>query len=125
MTNLNINVIFNHSYNVNDIKFEKRQLFPLEINVDDKKVINLDVDYVMETDVNELLTKMISIAICYQIKVFESNSWASENVMREKITRESIDKIDKIEKEKKLEEVKSKKEASFKKQINNYKNTMR
>ena len=96
-----------------------------KINVDDKKGVNLDVDYVMETDVNELLTKMISIAICYQIKVFESNSWASENVMREKITRESIDKIDKIEKEKKLEEVKSKKEASFKKQINNYKNTMR
>ena len=79
----------------------------------------------METDVNELLTKMISIAICYQIKVFESNSWASANVMRQKITRASIDKIDKIEKEKKLEEVKSKKEASFKKQINNYKNTMR
>lgn len=120
-----INVIFNHYYNVNDIKFEKRKLFPLEINVDDKKDVNLDVDYVMETDVNELLTKMISIAICYQIKVFESNSWASENVMREKITRESIDKIDKIEKEKKLEEVKNKKEASFKKQINNYKNTMR
>ena len=39
--------------------------------VDDKKDVNLDVDYVMETDVNELLTKMISIAICYQIKVFE------------------------------------------------------
>ena len=120
-----INVVFNHYYNVNDIRFERKKLFPLDINVEDKKDINLDIDYVMETDVNELLTKMISIAICYQIKVFESNSWASENVMREKITRESIDKIDKIEKEKKLEEIKSKKESSFKKQSNNYKNTMR
>ena len=87
--------------------------------------VDLNVDFIIETDVNELLSNLLSLCICYQIKIFESNSYASENVMREKITSESIDKIEKIEEEEKVQEVKVKKEVSFNKQINNYKNIMR
>ena len=118
-----INVYYNHYYNVNEIKFEKKRLFPLEIGTYDE--VDLNVDFIIETDVNELLSNLLSLCICYQIKIFESNSYASENVMREKITSESIDKIEKIEEEEKVQEVKVKKEVSFNKQINNYKNIMR
>ena len=57
--------------------------------------------------------------------MLESNSFASENVMRQKITNESLDKIEKMEEENKLLDMKQKKERNFKKQINNYKNILR
>ena len=60
------------------------------------------------------------LCICYQIKIFEANSWASENVMRERITRESLKKIEEIEVEKQKQERKDKKQKAFKKQISNY-----
>ena len=118
-----INAYYNHYYSVNDIRFEKVKLFPLDINAYDD--VDLDVDFVIETDINEFLSDILSLSICYQIKMFESNSFASENIMREKITSESLDRIDKMEYEKNLKETKEKKEESFKKQINNYKDIMR
>ena len=118
-----INVYYYHYYNVNDIKFEKRRLFPLDIGTYND--VNLNIDFVIETDINELISNIISRTICYQIKIFESNSFASENVMREKITNESLDKLEKKEIEEQQEELKNKKAISFKRQINNYKNTMR
>lgn len=118
-----INAYYNHYYNVNEIKFEKRKLFPIEI--DEYDDIDLNVDFIYETDINELISSIISLNICYQIKIFESNSYASENVMREKITNESIDKIDKIEEEKRVLATKERKHKNLAKQIENYKNTMR
>lgn len=118
-----INVYYNHYYNVNDIKFESKRLFPLEIGTYDN--VDLNVDFTIETDINDFLSSVLSLAICFQIKIFESNSFASENVMREKITSESIDKINKMEFAKYIQELKEKNEENFKRQINNYKNTMR
>ncbi|HIT24345.1 MAG TPA: F0F1 ATP synthase subunit gamma [Candidatus Faecimonas intestinavium] len=116
-----INVIYNHYYNVNDIRFEKKQLFPVELSDNEQEGINLNVDFAVEADIYKVLTSMISLYICYQIKILESNSWASENVMRERVTRESIDKIEELEEEKLQIEMKNKKYQAFKKQINNYK----
>lgn len=118
-----INVYYNHYYNVNDIRFEKKRLFPLDMGSYDD--VNLNVDFVIETNVNELISNVLSLMICYQIKIFESNSFASENVMREKITSESIDKIKKKEEEDRIRTLKEKNAESFRKQINNYKNIMR
>lgn len=120
-----VNVIYNHYYTVNDIKFETKKLFPVTISKDLEKEVDLDADYVIETDVNEFLSNVISLCICYQIKIFESNSFASENVMRERITRESIKKIDEINENNFRKELKDKKEKNFKKEIDNYKNLNR
>ena len=120
-----INVIYNHYYNVNDIRFEKKTLFPVELEKDFVKEINLDVDYVIEADIKEVITSILALYLCYQIKILESNSWASENVMREKVTRDSIDKIAELENEVHQREVKEKKYKEFKSQISNYKNYTR
>lgn len=120
-----INVIYNHYYTVNDIKFETKRLFPVTISKELEKDVDIDADYVIETDVNEFLSNVISLCICYQIKIFESNSFASENVMRERVTRESIKKIDEINEENIRQELKVKKEKNFKKEIDNYKNLNR
>lgn len=118
-----LNILYNHYYNVNDIKFKKLKVFPVDIGTFDD--VDLNSDFIIETDINELLSNILSLSICFQIKMLESNSFASENVMRQKITNESLDKIEKIEEEERIRLIKEKKSLSFKRQINNYKNSMR
>ena len=121
-----INVIFNYYHSISEITFEKKKVFP--VNIDDIKdqltEEDYKSDYVIEMDVNELITSFIVLYICYYIKIYEFNSLASENVMRERVTRESISKIEEAEEEKKKEERKNKKQEMFKKQIDNMKNTL-
>ena len=111
-----INVLYNKYYTVNDIRFEKVRLFPIDSNGDS----NLKVDYVIETDINELIANLLALYLCYEIKIIESNSWASENVMRQTITNESLKKLDEIEEDKTRRIRKEKNSESFKRQINNY-----
>lgn len=113
-----IHVIYNHYYSVNDIRLESKKIFPVEIK--ENSTIDLELDYVIEADINKLLTQLIILYLCYQLKIIESNSWASENIMREKVTRESLKKIDELKEEKAKIERKEKKYQSFKKQISNY-----
>lgn len=113
-----IYVIYNHYYSVNDIRLEEIKIFPTEIQDEDKS--DFETDYVIETDVNKLLTNLIVLYLCYQLKIIETNSWASENVMRERTTRESLKKIKDRNEEKEKQIRKEKKYQSFKKQISNY-----
>ena len=112
-----LNVIYNHYYNVNDIRLEVKRIFPTD---NAKEEVDTDTDFVIETDVNQVLTQLILIYLCYQLKILEANSWASENVMRERTTRESLTKIEEIEEEKEKEARKERKYQAFKKQISNY-----
>lgn len=112
-----IYVIYNHYYKVSDIRFEKKKIFPLDLK-EDKKSSN--VDFVIETNVKKLLMSILSLYLCYEIKILETNSWASENVMREKVTRESLKKIAEIEDEKNWAKRKQKKAIAFKKQLSNF-----
>ena len=121
-----INVIFNYYHSISEITFEKKKVFPVDIE-DIKDELNDDdykSDYVIEMDVNELITSFIVLYICYYVKIYEFNSLASENVMRERVTRESITKIEEAEEEEKKIERKNKKQEMFKKQIDNMKNTL-
>ena len=115
-----INVVYIRYNSVSDIAFERKKLFPVELDETLLDGIDTTVDYVVETDIDEFISSVMVLCICYQIKIFEANSWASENVMRERVTRESMKKIDEIETEKAREERKEKKQKAFKKQISNY-----
>ena len=115
-----INVISNYYHSVSDITFERKRLFPVDITTANVKPEDLNIDYVVETDLDNFISSVMVLCICYQIKIFESNSWASENVMRERVTRESLKKIEEIETEQIKQERKEKKQKAFKKQISNY-----
>lgn len=113
-----VNIIYNHYYNTNDIKFERVKLFPVKLEMPEG--LNLDVDFISETNINNILSGLLSYYICYQIRIAEENSLASENIMREKITHEAITKITNRNIEKAKAERKEKKYKSFKKQLGNY-----
>ena len=61
----------------------------------------------------------MSLYIGYEIQIAESSSWAAENVMRQLVTKESLDKIEKIEEEKDIMVRKEKKSKAFKRIIEN------
>ena len=113
-----INVIYNQYHSVNDIELVHEKIFPTEI--DSKEEIDFNLDYIIEADINMVLTELVALYLWYQLKIIECNSWASENVMRERITRESLKKIDEINEEKRRVERKIKKQNDLKKLISNY-----
>ena len=112
-----IKVVYNHYYSVNNLNLVEKVLFPAEtIGIKDKKYTE---DFVVEGDINDILLNLISLYIGYEIKIAETSSWAAENVMRQMVTKESLDKIEKIEEEKGNMERKEKKEKAFRKIIEN------
>ena len=112
-----INLIYNHYYNVSRIERVKRQILPLEKSKNKKEEYN--DDFAVEGNINSILLNIIALYLGYEIKVAVENSYASENIMRQMITKESLKKIDEIEEEKQREERNTKQIKSLKKQLDN------
>lgn len=112
----NIKVVYNHYYNINKLDLVEKIIFPIE-PTKDKLAKKYNEDFIIEGDINNILINLVSLYIGYEIQIAEASSWAAENVMRQLVTKESLDKIDKIEQEQKNLERKEKKNRDFKKII--------
>ena len=115
-----INVYYNHFYSLTSFEFVKIQLCPVEF----KGEYYEGEDFVMETDVKEVLGSLMTFYICYELKMCESISYAAENVLRSQITSSALDKIKEKEEEMKHEEMKKRKEKSVLKSVENFKKIM-
>lgn len=115
-----INVYYNHFYSLTSFEFVKIQLFPVEF----KGEYYEGEDFVMETDVKDVLGSLMTFYICYELKMCESISYAAENVLRSQITSSALDKIKEKEEEMKHEEMKKRKEKSVLKSVENFKKIM-
>ena len=112
-----INVFYNHYYSMSSFEFLKIQLFPVEFTGEYYE----GEDFVAETDLNGLISRLISFYICYQLKMCESISYAAENVLRSQITSSALEKLEEKEKEQRHEEMKIRKEKSVLKSVENFK----
>ena len=112
-----INVYYNHYYSLTSFEFLKNQLFPVEFKGDYYD----GEDFVAETDINGILSSLMTFYICYQLKMCESISYAAENVLRTQITSSALDKLEEREEEIKHEEIKHKKEKSILRSVENFK----
>lgn len=112
-----INLYYNHYNSSTSFEFKKVNLFPLTFDgdYDDKN------DFVIETDITSMLHSLLSFYILYQLKMCECISRAAENVIRNQITSEALDKIEEIEEEQKHEERKIIKTKQVLKTVENYK----
>ena len=118
-----VNVIYNHYYNISKIELLKKRILPLEEHEKSESAEKQDLykeDFVVEGDINNILIKIIVLYLSYEIRIAKENSFASENIMRQTITRESLKKIDEMETETARVERKIKNIKSFKKVIENY-----
>ena len=108
-----INIIYNHYKNISNIELEKKKILPLEqIEKDKKKYYE---DFAVEGDLSSILTNIIVLYVSYEIRIATENSYAAENVMRQAVTKQSLEKIDEIEAENKRIERKEKNAESYKK----------
>ena len=112
-----INVFYNHYHSMSSFEFLKIQLFPVEF----KGELYDGEDFVAETDLNGLISRLASFYVCYQLKMCESISYAAENVLRTQITSSALEKLEEKEKEEKHEELKIRKEKSVLKSVENFK----
>ena len=112
-----INLYYNHYYSFSKFGFLKLQLFPVEF---EGKFYEGE-DYVYETNAAKMIRGLMSFYICYQIKMAEAISEASENVLRNQITNMALDKIDEQELTRLKEERKAKLQVVIRKNVENYK----
>ena len=120
--NKEINIIYNHYYNISKIELVRQKILPIENKKTEKKLYK--EDFVIEGDINKILMNIIALYLTYEIRIAEENSYASENIMRQMITKESLKKLDEIEEENIRKERKEKKKANIKETIENFTNNM-
>lgn len=113
-----IKVVYNHYYNVNKLGLVEKVIFPIE-PLKDTQEKKYNEDFVIEGNINDILINLVSLYINYEIEIAEASSWAAENVMRQTVTKESLDKIEKLEEEQQNMVRKEKKSKSFKRIIEN------
>ena len=86
----------NNNYeNLSNITWIKKRIYPFEFDSNSKN--SYTEDYVSETDIKDLVIDMICTYVDYELRITVKNSFASENVMRQNSTNESLKKIDEIE----------------------------
>lgn len=118
--NSEINVVYNHYFNISKIELTRKRLLPLPERGTDKKTYK--EDFAVEGDINDILINIIVLYLLYEIRIATENSFASENIMRQAITKESLKKIEEIEEENERMERKIRKNINFKKTLENLTN---
>lgn len=114
-----INIVYNHYYNISRIELVRKKLLPIE-NQENSLKNKYKEDFVIEGDINKILINIMVLYLSYEIRVAQENSYASENIMRQMITKESLKKIKEIREEKVRIERKVRKNKNFKKVIENF-----
>lgn len=119
-----VNIIYNHYYNISKIELRKKKILPIE-NIKEEEIQSKKQhleDFAIEGDINSILRNIIVLYLSYEIKIATENSFASENIMRQTITKESLKKLDEIEEANLRKERKVIKNKNFKKVLENFTN---
>lgn len=113
-----VNLIYNHFHNTSSIELKKKKIFPFSIDLESKG--KYKEDYYVEGDANTILINLVTSYLNYEVKIADVNSYASENIMRQNATSESLKKIEERELEAWMEERKEKTQKEFSKVIDSY-----
>ena len=97
---------------------------PNQFNIYWNKENKYEPDFVVETNVHKMLSNMLSFYICYELKMYEKNCFAAENIKRSIITKLSLEKLKEEEEKQKAEDLRKRKELTILKTVENYKKTI-
>ena len=116
-----VEIVYNHYYNVTSIKQEIKRIYPLtEKNEEEVVPLNEWDDFEIEGDAERLLEDMTISCLIYEVHIAAASAYASENIMRQNATSESLKKLDEIEAETTRLKRKEKNQAAFKKTIDSF-----
>ena len=113
-----INVIYYQYNNISSIEPVSKQIYPYDLKNHDSE--SYREDYFVEGDMNIILRNLITSFLSYELRIAQVSSFASENVLRQNSTTESLKKIEEMEEEENLQIRKEKTQKGFKKVIDSY-----
>ncbi len=114
-----VEIVYNHYYNVSNVKQEIKRIYPVQIE-EDEVIDNLWDDFEIEGDGEQMLEDMTVSCMVYELRIAAASAYAAENIMRQNATMESLKKLDEMEVEEKRLARKEKSQASFRKTIDSF-----
>lgn len=118
MTYSRINLVYNQYVNTTTIRLTKQQVFPVVIDAEEER--QHKEDFVVEGDLNSLLRNLVITYVNYQVMLAQVSSSASENIMRQNATTESLKRIDELEEEKRMEALRERRSKEFQKVVDSF-----
>ena len=91
-----IDMIYDHYYNMSRIELVERTIFPVEFERSTEETYKEDFS-VEGGDVNELMEELLITYLNYEVKSAAVNAFASENILRQNATNDSLKRIDEME----------------------------
>lgn len=91
-----IDIIYDHYYNMSHIELAEKTIFPVEFERSTQETYKEDFS-VEGGDVNELMEELLITYLNYEVKSAAVNAFASENILRQNATNESLKRIDEME----------------------------
>lgn len=92
-----VELVYNHYYNMSSVKQVTWKIYPLELEADENE--DTLVDYMFEGDPERMLEDMVISYLVYELHIAAASAYASENIMRQNATSESLKKMDEAEAE--------------------------
>lgn len=117
--NSSIHVVYNRYVNSTTSELTTQQLYPIEVPASADRQ-RYKEDYLIEADLSAILRGIVLTYVMYQVELANISGYASENVMRQNTTQESLKKIDEREEELLMAERRERRSEEFKKVIENY-----
>ncbi|MDD5798072.1 MAG: F0F1 ATP synthase subunit gamma, partial [Clostridiaceae bacterium] len=114
-----IEVVFIRYLNASESCRDVHQIYPFEIARDADPDDYKD-DFMIDGDIESLLTDLLATYLIYQIQIIRTSGYASENILRQNTTSESLKKIEEREEEQRMEERRERRAEEFSKVIENY-----
>lgn len=103
-----IDIFYNHYYNMSHISPIMKTVYPMSVEkIEDEEIYN--DDFMVEGgDVEQILTSLMVTYLNYEMRSAIVNSYASENILRQQATNESLKHIDEMEEVQRWEDRKKK-----------------
>ncbi|MCD8197720.1 MAG: F0F1 ATP synthase subunit gamma [Lachnospiraceae bacterium] len=114
-----IDVVFVRYINAAECRKDVHRIFPIEIPKDASPEDYKD-DFMIDGEIESLIMELTATWLLYEIQIIRTSGYASENILRQNTTSESLKKIDEIEEEQRMEERREKRAEEFSKVIENY-----
>lgn len=114
-----IDLCYDHYYNMSHIEPVQRTIFPVELERDEYETYTEDFS-VEGDDVNAIMEELVVTYLNYEVKIALVNAFASENILRQAATNDSMKKIEEIEAEQNWQRRRAANEKAARKVIDSY-----
>lgn len=116
-----VDIFYNHYHNMAQIEPMMRTIFPVESKKDDEDEDLFKDDFLIEGgDVEKILQELTITYLNYELKSAIVSSYASENILRQQATNESLKHIDELEEQKRWAEHKMREKVAVSRVIESY-----